>query len=305
MIFVILKWRGFCLAILFYKIDFVYLHCMINKEDRVKLFVNELNYIHDPKIREFAKRLIEDAPEYFFHVPASSSGKYHPPFDLGEGGLMRHTRCVAYFAKSFAISHMVDSRTSDMLVMSAIAHDIKKQGDGLGQHTVAEHPALAADYVAELAKEMPDVFTEEELQTILKGVKSHMGQWGAKDGLPVPSTPFDFMLHDADYVASRREILDFDFAPVDGVVIEPEPVNENVSSDDPGKYILTFGKHSGKTLEEVEPTGYLDWMVKQEDFKNVEAQEAARKYLEYKKNPVKKAPPIPEVKANTIDDLPF
>jgi len=275
---------------------------MVQKEDRVKLFANELNYIHDTKIREFAKKMIEEAPEYFFHVAASSSGKYHPPFDLGEGGLVRHTRCVAYFANAFATSHMVDRRTNDMLVLAALAHDIKKQGDGLGQHTVAEHPMLAADYVEELAKQMPDVFTDSEMATLTQGIRSHMGQWGAKDGLPVPSSPFDFMLHDADYVASRKEILDFAFAPTENVSIEPIPVNESVSGD-PGKYVLTFGKHSGKTLEEVEPTGYLDWMVNQEDFKNVEAQEMARKYLEWKKNPTKKAPPIPDTKA--VDDLPF
>ena len=276
---------------------------MTQKEDRVKLFANELNYIHDPKIREFAKRLIEGAPEYFFHAPASSSGKYHPPFDLGEGGLVRHTRCVAYFANCFGISHMADQRSIDMLVTCAIAHDIKKQGEGeFGQHTVTEHPTLAANYILDMGGAMPDVFTDKELAIMYNAVQSHMGQWGAKDGLPVPKTTFDFMLHDADYVASRKEILDFAFAPTEDVKIVPEPINENVS-DDPGKYVLNFGKHAGKTLEEIEPTGYLDWMLKQEDFKNVEAQEAAKKYLEWKKNPTKKAPPIPT--ASPIDDLPF
>jgi hypothetical protein len=131
-----------------------------------------------------------------------------------------------------------------------------------------------------------------------------MGQWGEKDGLPVPKSTFDFMLHDADYVASRKEILDFAFAPTESVDITPEPVAVNESVlDNPGQYVLTFGKHAGKTLEEIESTGYLDWMVKQEDFKNVEAQEAARKYLEWKKNPTKKAPPIPTKSA--VDDLPF
>lgn len=280
---------------------------MISKEDRVKLFVNELNYIHDPKIREFAKRLIEGAPEYFFHVPASSSGKYHPPFDLGEGGLVRHTRCVAYFANCFGISHMADQRTIDMLVTCAIAHDIKKQGEGeYGQHTVSEHPTLAANYILDMAGAIPDVFTDKELTMMYNAVQSHMGQWGEKDGLPVPKSAFDFMLHDADYVASRKEVLDFAFAPTEDVIYAststPETITENIS-DDPGKYVLTFGKHSGKTLEEVEPTGYLDWMIKQVDFKNVEAQEAARKYLEWKKNPTKKAPPIPAKSA--VDDLPF
>lgn len=41
--------------------------------NRIDLFQNELNIIKSDDIREFAKILINDAPEYFFHVPASST----------------------------------------------------------------------------------------------------------------------------------------------------------------------------------------------------------------------------------------
>ena len=35
--------------------------------------------------------MIKTIPEYWYHVGASSTGKYHPEYSLGEGGLMRHT----------------------------------------------------------------------------------------------------------------------------------------------------------------------------------------------------------------------
>ena len=290
---------------------------MMNKEDRVKLFANELNYIHDTKIREFAKRLIEDAPEYFFHVPASSSGKYHPQFDLGEGGLVRHTRCVAYFAKCFGVSHMLDQRTADMLVTCAIAHDIKKQGEGEhGKYTVSEHPTLAAHYLLDVSDTMPDVFTKDELTVMFNAIRSHMGQWGEKDGLPVPKSAFDFMLHDADYVASRKELLGFAFAPTEDVEINKEEVESNT---DPGDFIIDFGKYKGKgkTIREIheeeladiskgvinKPSTYIEWMANQEGFQMSEAQESAKKFLaSYKKEPPKK---IVTATLEQADDLPF
>ena len=42
--------------------------------------------------------LIELLPNYFFEVPASSTGKYHPEFALGDGGLIRHTKVAVRIA---------------------------------------------------------------------------------------------------------------------------------------------------------------------------------------------------------------
>lgn len=279
---------------------------MIAIEERVKLFSNELDWIKDSRIRDFAELMIKNAPEYFFIVPASSSGKYHPPFDLGDGGLVRHTRCVAYFAKCMAESMMFSARDTDLIILGALAHDIKKQGDGAGRHTVTEHPTLAARYIRDLYSSYEDApFTHDELEKLCAAVESHMGIWGSKDGLPLPKTEFDKALQAADYIASRKAILEFDFAPVDvdAPAAQAPIVNESVSSN-PADYVLGFGKHKGKTLAEVEPTGYLDWVVKQEDFFNKEAQEMARRYLEQLKNGVKETP-APSVNVAVEDDLPF
>jgi hypothetical protein len=283
----------------------------MNKEDKIKLFANELNWIKNPSKREFARVMLENAPEYFFHVSASSSGKYHPQFDLGEGGLVRHTRCVAYFAKSLACTHQLNDEFTDDAIIAALAHDIKKQGNGNGGHTVTEHPLLAAEYVESLRTTVPDAFDDEEFSMLIDGIKSHMGQWGAKDGLPTPKSWFQYIIHDADYIASRKEILDFKFDPIDDEqhsVNEIKTYQQSAPSIEPKDYVLQFGKHRGKTLAEAESTGYLDWMVKQEDFFNKEAQEMAKRYLSSKNNSTKtfvSPEPAPAITAEDIDDLPF
>lgn len=192
----------------------------MNRADKIAMFSKEIGGITDEGLRNLATEIIACADDYFFTIPASSSGKNHPPFALGEGGLVRHTKCVVYMVKCLCESFNIDEYKRDMLIIAALAHDIKKQGDcaeGVG-HTVHEHPLLAAQYVC-------DVYFASDI-TILDGVvgiiadliSSHMGKWGAdpkfigdKKPLPLPESDCAKILQAADYLASRKEILDFKF----------------------------------------------------------------------------------------------
>lgn len=266
---------------------------MISREDRLKMFANEIGDIYDKDLKELATELIANADDYFFTVPASSSGKYHPPFDLGCGGLVRHTRCVAFMAMSIAESHCMSTLDRDSLIVAAIAHDIKKQGNGNGNHTVFEHPIYAKNYVLEIHKKINSAVPVDVVEKIANAVHSHMGKWGhdkefikGNNPLPMPSNEFEFALQTADYIASRKEIADFKFRDTDAVetAIEPpisvekKPITE-MSLFELENYEMPFGKHKGKTLREIKPTGYLDWILKQVDFANKDTQEIVRAYF--------------------------
>ena len=54
----------------------------------------EISFIHDARIRNSALVLQDLLPEYFWVMPASTTGKYHPEVELGEGGLLRHSKAV-------------------------------------------------------------------------------------------------------------------------------------------------------------------------------------------------------------------
>lgn len=288
---------------------------MITKEDRLKMFANEIGYIADENLKKFAEKVIEGADDYFFTVPASSSGKYHPQFSLGESGLVRHTRVVAFFAKCIGESMMFNQHDIDLLVIAAIAHDIKKQGDNTNGHTVANHPEFAKNYILVLSTENDNLISMADAKKIAAAVYSHMGKWGHEnDNMPLPETEFDKALQAADYLASRKEILDFDFKPTEPVKIEPIHTSfaPSINYDgDPKDYVLGFGKYKGQTLEQVAKTGYIDWMIKQVDFFNKEAQEMGKRYLDSLKNPQpkqnsdKKSVIEDSHQSEAIDDLPF
>lgn len=250
---------------------------MINVEDRKKLFVNEFNEIQDKNLRAFAEDLITNADEYFFTIAASTTGKYHPQFDLGTGGLVRHTRCVAFFAECEAISRCFTDYEKDILIVAALAHDIKKLGDGTGVYTVPDHPKWAAEYVLERQK-ATNLITTEDAKLISDVVYSHMGKWGVKDGMPAPKTELEKALQAADYIASRKEILNFDFKPTESVVITEEPKS-------PGDFVIGFGRNNGKTIKEVYEADkakgdtYLHWMMRQTDFNNQETRLMGMRYL--------------------------
>lgn len=265
---------------------------MNNVEEKLKMFANEIGDIQDANLKQLATDLIENADDYFFTVAASSSGKYHPPFDLGNGGLVRHTRFVVFLAESVAESFNMTQYDKDCLIVAALAHDIKKQGDGSSSHTVWEHPIYAKDYVYEIHKKTKSKVPKDVIEKIGNAIERHMGKWGHDDiyrknntPLPMPETEFEKALQVSDYIASRREISDFKFRATEtnGNFIQTETPKKLVSEMSLAElemYEMPFGKHKGKPLKEVKATGYLDWMVGQTDFNNKETQEIAKAYLD-------------------------
>ena len=57
-------------------------------------FEKELELIHNDQIRNTTSKILCHMPAWFMKEGASSTGKYHPQYAQGEGGLYRHT-CAA------------------------------------------------------------------------------------------------------------------------------------------------------------------------------------------------------------------
>ena len=252
----------------------------MNSSERIELFQRELSYISDNKVKEFAKILLTEADDYFFEVPASSSGKYHPKFALGDGGLVRHTKAVAYFLNELLRPSIefeaVTRHDADLLIVAAIAHDIKKQGDGIEGHTVKEHPQLAAEYVMEMWREHNGkrLISEEDAEYICDAVRTHMGPWSDEP----PTTQDQILVFYADYIASRKEITGLGFID-EGNNTLVEAYEKPVYTVE--EYKFDFGKTKGMTIAEAyqkEP-GYIRWMANKEGFGNVEVQNLVKEYL--------------------------
>lgn len=225
-------------------------------QEQYKLVEPILDTIENDDLRELCVAVIEDFPEYIWEVPGSSSGKYHPPTDLGQGGLMRHQICVArvcnYILQLEQYQNRIDSRQRDCMRIAAIAHDGRKFGLENSGHTVHEHPVLAGDAVWDMRDNFPEL--EDELVLIRGLIYTHSGQWTTSSRseleLLKPITEMQELVHLSDYIASRKDIeMLFD----DWKKPELPDINE---------YKLTFGKHKDLTLPEVkekEP-GYIEWL---------------------------------------------
>lgn len=229
------------------------------KNSKAKIFDSILDTIENSDIRYFAEQCIETIPDYFWEVGASSTGKYHPKYALGELGLARHTCALVRFLNHIfnveCFGSKFSSREKDLMRVAGMMHDTRKSGDdetyNNNKYTKFDHPLLAANEIRTLI----GFISEEELELVAIMIESHMGQWNtdkrSKTILPLPENKYQKMIHLADYLASRKDI-DVLFEGFESAKKELPKIDE---------YVLNFGKHNGKTLPEIlkcDP-GYISW----------------------------------------------
>ena len=188
--------------------------------DKKKVFEKELGWIQDPKIKTFAEKLVECAPDYFFEVAASSTGKYHPSYAVGPGGLVRHTRAAAAILhellSNLEMFNKYNQEKKDMMLVAIIAHDFFKHGleATAGKYTVAEHPVVCANYIRN-SQALTAMLEPDQIEFIAGCIETHMGSWNTdyktgREIMPKPSTGPQNLVHLADYLASRKYLI-FDF----------------------------------------------------------------------------------------------
>lgn len=176
----------------------------------MEYFKTQLGYIVHDDIREKTVKVLEAVNEKFFTAPASSTGKYHPEYALGEGGLYRHTVAAVKIAHDILqrefVSQHVDERTKDFIISALILHDVCKSGiTWNSRYTIFEHPLIAVELIEEVIGKDDD-FTN----TVSNLISTHMGEWNtskyATGNLPKPESHIQFFVHICDYLASRKYI---------------------------------------------------------------------------------------------------
>ena len=184
---------------------------------KIEAFKEELGCIKDNKIKEFAEEAVKILPDYFFTMPASTTGKYHPDYTLGEGGLLRHTRSAIRFLMELSRNKIFSftDEEFDLGIVALILHDGWKLGEAKTSYSVANHPEFAKN-VLETSIELVGIITDEQFKIMTDLIWTHMGQWNMdwkskKEILPIPATPLQELVHLCDYLASRKCIvMDFD-----------------------------------------------------------------------------------------------
>lgn len=173
--------------------------------DNSQLFKREILLIQDEELRDFVRFYFDEyVGKWFWKSGASSSGKFHPQFTHGEGGLVRHTRAVAMVCEELlrinTYAYMRDD-FKDYARVACLLHDTCKYGeeDEENKSCYRLHGSLAANKINQAWVEF---FGGNAPELLLMAVRSHMGQW-VEEKNDRPFTNIDRLVHLSDYIASR------------------------------------------------------------------------------------------------------
>jgi uncharacterized protein (DUF3820 family) len=222
-----------------------------------------LETIVNEDIGEFARVLVDGLPDYIWHVGASSTGKYHPAYSLGDGGLMRHqiavVRFLNYFFELEQYNTKFTDREIDLMRVACLCHDGRKSGEQSdyekSKYTRFDHPIQMANVIRSYDGQY---LNHDELEFCAHCIESHMGQWStdrkSSAALPKPQDEAQYFVHLADYLASRKD-LTMAFDNVEMTKSAPSTVNV----DD---YVINFGKYKGTKLIDLfnKDRSYCMWL---------------------------------------------
>lgn len=172
----------------------------------------EVSYIEDDDIRaQTVDAISRGVPEYFWQVPATGSGKYHNPFSRNRYGLWIHVKQVfavyERLVRSYVEQGLITEKKADMGRAAVLLHDMLKYGHGYedGDGTVPNHDNLAGHWL-EHNSDLP--------REVVRAVKTHNGPW--YDG-PEPNSPLEQLVHQADMVASTKNVTVGVYEPADEI----------------------------------------------------------------------------------------
>lgn len=187
--------------------------------EKIEYFNKEYSYIKDNKKREDVKYLVNKLPDYFFEIPVSSTGKYHPSFASSENGLVKHTKVAVRIAKELldnpGLNNFKDNE-KDIIIMAIILHDGCKSGIVKENYTRFDHPLIVSQFIKENRSSLS--LNDEEMELLIRVISSHMGIWNkdynGNEILPIPKDKYQRFVHMCDYLSSKK-FLDVKFDGID------------------------------------------------------------------------------------------
>ena len=159
--------------------------------EKIEYFNKEYEYIKNDKKKNDIRYLVSKLPDYFFEIPASSTGKYHPDFASTSHGLVKHTKVAVRIAKELLDNPGLNNFTDDekdIIIMALILHDGCKSGMVKEKYTRFDHPLIICDLINENRSKLS--LNDDEVDLLTKIISSHMGIWNkdynGNEVLPIP-----------------------------------------------------------------------------------------------------------------------
>jgi len=181
--------------------------------DREELFIDELELIKDENLSDALLNIINMLPDYWLEEAASSTGKYHPEYALGKGGLLRHSKAAMRIGYELlsnpCIGDKYTNHEKDLMLMSLLVHDGLKLGIPQEKYTRFDHPILMGKFILDNYKKIG--ISKDDAKFMDEVIKTHMGPWttdyNGEEVLEKPKNKYQNFVHMCDFLASRKCLL--------------------------------------------------------------------------------------------------
>ena len=236
----------------------------MTREEKQKIFEPLSRNFGTENIKAYFMDMVAEILDYIFTMPSSTSGKFHNSTQCQVYGQIYHVYMfdsILNHRLRLKLNKELYSTPEERDCMRCVPtlHDAVKCGWNGSKYTVQDHPLLAAKWVLETKVEH-DIPMEYK-QMIADMCEAHSGEWNkSRSGQVIMSEPRnqrEFFIHECDILASRA---DLDYIIPDELK-ELLGQNAKVELPDINSYIITFGKHNGKTLPQIKEcdSGWIAW----------------------------------------------
>jgi len=164
------------------------------------VFEKELSKFYRDDYRALTIKMLNHVPKTFWTAASSRTGKNHPYDEYALAGKVLHTKRAFFFllqimdsAAGGAFGNDFTPVNADQCMMAMLVHDTM-----VGSR--AHGPAVLPYFM-----QRTSIFTDEERELMkfpLKISQTHMGRWG---GNYSPRTFLQWIVHLADFLASRKQ----------------------------------------------------------------------------------------------------
>ena len=174
---------------------------------KFQVFNSVLSQINNKDIRLFTVECLKDAPDFLETVPASVSGKYHPPEACEKGGLCWHVLAACHYATIFfkAFKWETNEIRADIILSALLLHDIGKQESYSGKFwAYKNHPLTAGKMISRYK----DLLPEKAFNLIHSCVIHHMGPWTPPNIIKAINryNICELIVYQSDYLSSQKKL---------------------------------------------------------------------------------------------------
>jgi HD superfamily phosphohydrolase YqeK len=173
----------------------------------LKAFAYELGKIKSPELLKITKQILLKCCDYCCDESASSTGKFHPSFSLGPGGLVKHIKAVCKNTETILrMMPQYDGEDWDIPYIAAILHDCMKYTEYKQQYTHENHPNLMAAAIRQ--HKTDDTELNTKLERIASNVETHMSRFNtcrhSDDIMPPPTSMENMIVAIADMISAQK-----------------------------------------------------------------------------------------------------